>query len=97
MRRTHVGNPTSINSISPELCPPLTCERERDCNYNSCSNPARDNKDFVVLCSVRINMKLFLKKEENSFCGKIVGRPKVRSKNALGPFYTSNFGRVECN
>ena len=27
MRRTHVGNPTWINSISPELCPPLTCER----------------------------------------------------------------------
>jgi hypothetical protein len=27
MRRTHVGNLTWINSISPELCPPLTCER----------------------------------------------------------------------
>jgi hypothetical protein len=27
MRRTHVGNPTWINSISPELCPPSTCER----------------------------------------------------------------------
>jgi hypothetical protein len=27
MRRTHVGNSTWINSISPELCPPLTCER----------------------------------------------------------------------
>jgi hypothetical protein len=26
-RTTHVGNPTWINSISPELCPPLTCER----------------------------------------------------------------------
>jgi hypothetical protein len=26
MRRTHVGTPTWINSISPELCPPLTCE-----------------------------------------------------------------------
>jgi hypothetical protein len=27
MRRTHVGNPTWINSISRELCPPFTCER----------------------------------------------------------------------
>jgi hypothetical protein len=27
MRRTHVGNPTWINSIYPELCPPSTCER----------------------------------------------------------------------
>ena len=27
MRRTHVGNSTRINSISPELCQPLTCER----------------------------------------------------------------------
>jgi hypothetical protein len=27
MRRTHVGNSTWINSIYPELCPPLTYER----------------------------------------------------------------------
>jgi hypothetical protein len=27
MSTTHVRNPTWINSISPELCPPLTCER----------------------------------------------------------------------
>jgi hypothetical protein len=32
MRRTHVGNPTWINSISPELCPPLTRERARSGN-----------------------------------------------------------------
>jgi hypothetical protein len=37
MRRTHVGNPTWINSISPELCPPLTCERA--CSGNEIANP----------------------------------------------------------
>jgi hypothetical protein len=37
MRRTHVGNSTWINSISPELCPPLTCERA--CSGNEIGYP----------------------------------------------------------